>query len=135
MLSFISAIQMNGRRIFSRTPGVLLESSSANARFPRHGQSADRGGGLRVYLFFASIPIVADGTRMETSDAPFDLRSIAGIGATKTCPSSNISAYDIFVSWGASFDLLRGAAGHCEKPGTMAGLDRKYSFRIGNAAI
>ncbi|MGY3443522.1 hypothetical protein [Bradyrhizobium sp. USDA 4473] len=98
MLSFISAIQMNGRRIFSRMPGVVLESSSANARFPRHGRSADRGAELRVYLFFASIIILRDGARMETSNGPFDLRSIVGIRAV----AQDISDYDIVTEAGWS---------------------------------
>ena|SRR5579862_5992228 len=76
MLSFISEIQMNGRCIFSRTSGVVLESSSANARFPRHDQLVDRGVGLRVYLFFGRILTPGDIARMETPQAAFDLRSI-----------------------------------------------------------
>ncbi|WP_298376211.1 hypothetical protein [uncultured Bradyrhizobium sp.] len=81
MLSFISAIQMNGRRIFSRMPGVVLEKLERERAFPRHGQSADRG--VRVYLFFASILTPGDAVRMETPDGPFDLRSMAGIHAPK----------------------------------------------------
>jgi hypothetical protein len=66
---------MNGWRIFSRMSGVVLESSSANARFPRHDQLVDRGFGLRAYLFSGKIIIPGDIARMETSESSFDLRS------------------------------------------------------------
>src|SRR5260370_4373538 len=55
--------------------GVVLESSSANARFPRHDQLVDRGFGLRAYLFSGKIIIPGDIARMETSESSFDLRS------------------------------------------------------------
>ncbi|UGY05039.1 hypothetical protein [Bradyrhizobium quebecense] len=97
MLSFISAIQMNGRRIFSRMPGLVLEKLERERAFPRHGQSADRGVGFRVYLFFASIVIPGDGARMETPDRSFDLRSMAGIRRPNTWPSRGVFLITIYL--------------------------------------
>jgi hypothetical protein len=74
---------MNIWRIVSRMPGVVLESSSTNARFPRHDQSVDRGFGLRAYLFSGKIFIPGDVVRMETSASSFDLRPIAGASSTR----------------------------------------------------